>query len=47
MFAGYQPGGLQSTVVGSDTVLTTLGDDSVTLKGFTGALTYGTDILFA
>jgi Ca2+-binding RTX toxin-like protein len=47
VFAGYQPDKLQITVVGSDTVLTTLGDDSVTLKGFTGALTFGTDILFA
>ena len=47
VFTGYQPDELQITVVGSDTVLTTLGDDSVTLKGFIGALTYGTDILFA
>jgi Ca2+-binding RTX toxin-like protein len=47
VFIGYQPDELQITVVGSDTVLTTLGDDSVTLTDFTGALTYGTDVIFA
>ena len=47
VFSGYRPGELQITVVGSDTVITTLGDDSVTLVDFTGTLRNGADILFA
>lgn len=47
VFGGLRPSELQITVDGADMVLTTLGDDSVTLVGFTGALRNGVDILFA
>ena len=46
MFKGLTQDEVQITVDGSDTVLTTLGDESVTLVGFTGSLTVGTDIVF-
>jgi Ca2+-binding RTX toxin-like protein len=47
VFRGYDPADLQIEVVGPDTVLTTLGDDSVRLDGFTGTLVLGVDVIFA
>jgi Ca2+-binding RTX toxin-like protein len=35
------------SIVGGDTVITTLGDESVTLVGYTDGLTVGSDIVFA
>ena len=35
------------TATNDSTLITTLGDDSITLVGFTGSLSIGTDIVFA
>ena len=46
-FRGIAASEVQIQFVGSDTVLTTLADDSVTLRGFTGTLATGVDLIFA
>jgi Ca2+-binding RTX toxin-like protein len=46
-FQGRTQSEIQITIEGADTVLTTLGDDSVRLVGFTGPLTVGADVIFA
>lgn len=38
---------VQITATGGNTTLTTFSDHSITLVGFTGVLTYGTDVIFS
>ena len=47
IFKGLTQSEVGITQDAGNTVLTTLGDQTVTLVGFTGSLTVGTDILFA
>ena len=47
VFTGLTRGEVQITREGSDTVLTTLGDDSVTLVDYVGPLSLATDVIFA
>jgi serralysin len=47
VFSGYDPTDLQLALDGGDTLLTTLGDDSVRLVGFTDPLAFGVDVIFA
>ena len=46
VFAGYEESDVVITVVGTDTVLSALGDNSVTLKDYTGSLAFGSDLVF-
>lgn len=46
VFRGLIRSEIGITIDGADTVLTTLGDDSVRLVGFTGSLTVGADLIF-
>ena len=47
VFRGLARGEVQITVVGTDTVLTTLGDDSVTLVDYVGPLSFAADVIFS
>jgi Ca2+-binding RTX toxin-like protein len=47
VFQGFAPDEFQITIDGDDTLLTSLGDDSVRLAGFTDPLTFGVDVIFA
>ena len=46
MFKDYLRIDLDVDVVGGNTVISTVGGDSVTVLGFTGNLAFGTDIVF-
>jgi Ca2+-binding RTX toxin-like protein len=47
VFRGLKPSEVAITQESGDTILTTLGDDSVTLVGFAGTLALGVDMIFA